>query len=90
MSSRDIAPPRLPQPNGAITLDYMYDLVTTLDFFIQQRANPGEGRNTKIVFTALPTSDVGLEVGTLYRIGCLLYTSPSPRDGLLSRMPSSA
>ena len=26
-----------------------------------------------------------------YKInGCLLYTSPSPRDGLLSRMPSSA
>ena len=23
-------------------------------------------------------------------LGCLLYTSPSPRDGLLSRMPSSA
>ena len=26
--------------------------------------------------------------GTLY--GCLLYTSPSPRDGSISRMPSSA
>ena len=26
--------------------------------------------------------------GNLYH--CLLYTSPSPRDGLLSRMPSSA
>ena len=25
-----------------------------------------------------------------YYSGCLLYTSPSPRDGLLSRMPSSA
>ena len=25
-----------------------------------------------------------------HRDGCLLYTSPSPRDGLLSRMPSSA
>ena len=24
------------------------------------------------------------------RAACLLYTSPSPRDGLLSRMPSSA
>ena len=24
------------------------------------------------------------------RIGCLLYTSPSPRDVLVSRMPSSA
>ena len=23
-------------------------------------------------------------------VPCLLYTSPSPRDGLLSRMPSSA
>ena len=25
-----------------------------------------------------------------YYSNCLLYTSPSPRDGLLSRMPSSA
>ena len=34
-----------------------------------------------------------LEVGNLTgnRLStCLLYTSPSPRDGLLSRMPSSA
>ena len=31
---------------------------------------------------------VELDVRTLYF--CLLYTSPSPRDGLLSRMPSSA
>ena len=31
---------------------------------------------------------VGANVATLY--SCLLYTSPSPRDGLLSRMPSSA
>ena len=27
---------------------------------------------------------------TANSIICLLYTSPSPRDGLLSRMPSSA
>ena len=27
---------------------------------------------------------------TLRSSSCLLYTSPSPRDGLLSRMPSSA
>ena len=32
-------------------------------------------------------SDSG-EVRAFYN--CLLYTSPSPRDGLLSRMPSSA
>ena len=29
-------------------------------------------------------------VATARGIACLLYTSPSPRDGLLSRMPSSA
>ena len=29
-------------------------------------------------------------VGFTSNIVCLLYTSPSPRDGLLSRMPSSA
>ena len=32
----------------------------------------------------LPIFEPGLEES------CLLYTSPSPRDGLLSRMPSSA
>ena len=33
-----------------------------------------------------------LKAGALKMFGkdCLLYTSPSPRDGLLSRMPSSA
>ena len=30
------------------------------------------------------------EGGDTNAISCLLYTSPSPRDGLLSRMPSSA
>ena len=29
-------------------------------------------------------------MGDNYAMFCLLYTSPSPRDGLLSRMPSSA
>ena len=30
------------------------------------------------------------ESGSGKSTSCLLYTSPSPRDGLLSRMPSSA
>ena len=30
--------------------------------------------------------NLGIEIS----IGCLLYTSPSPRDATLSRMPSSA
>ena len=46
----------------------------------------------------LHLSDDELDIGTNHtgreslsgHRGCLLYTSPSPRDGLLSRMPSSA
>ena len=37
---------------------------------------------------ASPGTDVKLSEDRVK--GCLLYTSPSPRDGLLSRMPSSA
>ena len=32
----------------------------------------------------------GLSSETVLRCGCLLYTSPSPRDRQKSRMPSSA
>ena len=46
------------------------------------------------IHTALRAGEVtcvDLVEGYLARIeACLLYTSPSPRDGLLSRMPSSA
>ena len=38
-------------------------------------------------FTRLAKMDQHI-IGLCY--ACLLYTSPSPRDGLLSRMPSSA
>ena len=42
-------------------------------------------------WTAASISVLGIAYGA-YALGygCLLYTSPSPRDGLLSRMPSSA
>ena len=34
--------------------------------------------------------DIEQDFSTIAPYTCLLYTSPSPRDGLLSRMPSSA
>ena len=42
---------------------------------------------TLVWLISLKIKDVGIV--DIYW-GCLLYTSPSPRDGLLSRMPSSA
>ena len=44
-----------------------------------------------MVFYALPLGPGDKILTTVSEYGsCLLYTSPSPRDGLLSRMPSSA
>ena len=36
------------------------------------------------------TAEEAIRIAFLGHEFCLLYTSPSPRDGLLSRMPSSA
>ena len=56
----------------------------------------------KIMGKSIPLSDLGWELlnrrwmffffglARPKKKNCLLYTSPSPRDGLLSRMPSSA
>ena len=38
----------------------------------------------------IPFTVVAVLAASLVECFCLLYTSPSPRDGLLSRMPSSA
>ena len=43
--------------------------------------------NTKVFDNV---SDACNDLNYLFASSCLLYTSPSPRDGLLSRMPSSA
>ena len=42
-----------------------------------------------LAWIAAATKQIRLGTGTI-NMPCLLYTSPSPRDGLLSRMPSSA
>ena len=43
------------------------------------------------IFTELFEKDFDRQLNEISQLeNCLLYTSPSPRDGLLSRMPSSA
>ena len=42
------------------------------------------------IFCARAGSPLAIGIGDDEHYLCLLYTSPSPRDGLLSRMPSSA
>ena len=52
----------------------------------------GHGDHGKTTLTAAITKVLGFQGMAEFREygDCLLYTSPSPRDGLLSRMPSSA
>ena len=42
------------------------------------------------IVTARNGIEVGARPGVAASISCLLYTSPSPRDWTISRMPSSA
>ena len=48
------------------------------------------GSSFQTVFAANVARRMGGMMAWGQSYGCLLYTSPSPRDGLLSRMPSSA
>ena len=56
--------------------------------------NDSKSTNSDSTFNALESVDENIVLimgGDDKKISyCLLYTSPSPRDGLLSRMPSSA
>ena len=53
------------------------------------QAAPGNGNRFIKIFGGFPGDGVMIGPSTP-AMDCLLYTSPSPRDGLLSRMPSSA
>ena len=46
--------------------------------------------NFDLILSGLQSDDSGMGQTGVLLGDCLLYTSPSPRDGLLSRMPSSA
>ena len=61
--------------------DAMFDASTPLDL-------PAEAIDIVGVGGAPRRQVAAFNVSTIS--SCLLYTSPSPRDGLLSRMPSSA
>ena len=57
---------------------------------IRADLNQFESVITNLVINARDAIEVNEKDGVITIQTCLLYTSPSPRDGLLSRMPSSA
>ena len=85
-----------PMPNLIDVQRSSYDNFLQMDVAAHERASLGLQETFKSVF---PIEDfagrsilefVSYDLETPKYDVCLLYTSPSPRDGLLSRMPSSA
>ena len=64
-----------PVPDG----DTGTNMSLTLESVVEDLPDPGAGM-----------ADVCKAISHGSLMGCLLYTSPSPRDATLSRMPSSA
>ena len=50
----------------------------------------GTGTNELVFSLAIAAANAATNANDVLSIGCLLYTSPSPRDRTRSRMPSSA
>ena len=72
---------------------YLIDIINKMISLTDTVNNQWEGqfRDTFIISTDnTATSSINIVVNDFVYYFCLLYTSPSPRDGLLSRMPSSA
>jgi hypothetical protein len=67
--SRITNPPRFPSAPQVYDQKYFSDMVRSFFLYQQALQNPGEGRNTFTVFTALQTDDQGLEVGAVFRDG---------------------
>ena len=65
------------------------DFLSTMSHEIRTPMNAVLGL-TNLLLDEMPRDDQKKHLGNIKFSGCLLYTSPSPRDATLSRMPSSA
>ena len=63
--------------------------IKILRYLVTQEKEGKTPKSTTIALEVLHKSQ-GLPTAQDSFISCLLYTSPSPRDGATSRMPSSA
>ena len=71
-----------------MTTDRVGGILKSLGYAVVDfEKSPGVNPNESIL---TPTGDFANVLVNGMVSDCLLYTSPSPRDGLLSRMPSSA
>ena len=84
--------PTIPQPAATVLL--VRDARDGVEVFLVERASKANFGGAFVFPGGKVDPEDGLDqmesITTGASDACLLYTSPSPRDGLLSRMPSSA
>jgi hypothetical protein len=84
--SRNLVLPYFPVAPETYSKRHFDEITRSFSIYLQQSQNPGEGRNTNIVLTNLPTDDAGLETGTLFQQGgfvkVTLADSPHARGSL--------
>jgi hypothetical protein len=73
--SRNLNLPFFPIPPQEYSNQYFEEVLRSYSTYLQNMQNPGEGRNTFTVFTALQTDDSGLEVGAVFNHGGYLKVS---------------
>ena len=74
--------------NGGFTKDDAKPIFKALNKRVEELQEHLYAHGKEKLLFVLQATDTGGKDGTIR--ACLLYTSPSPRDATLSRMPSSA
>ncbi len=89
--SRNLVRPYFPIPPQDYNQSYFYEVIRSFAVYLDQMHNPGEGRHTRLVLTALPNSDQGLETGSLFErngfIKISIADQPNLLGGYLQQVP---
>lgn len=67
--------PQFQKPTENYEKRYFDNMVNMLNVLMVALRNPGEGRQSTMVLTNLPTNDSGLEPGSLFEVNGVLYIS---------------
>jgi hypothetical protein len=88
--SRNLVRPFFPIPPKEYSQAYFNEVIRAFSVYLDQMQNPGEGRNTTLVLTNLPSNDQGLEVGSLFQETGFVKITAEDRTNLSSVLATGA
>jgi hypothetical protein len=88
--SRNLVRPFFPIPPQEYNQGYFNEVIRAFSVYLDQMQNPGEGRHTRLVLTALPNSDQGLETGSLFERNGFVKITIADQPNLLGVLATGA